>query len=247
MNQVLEEIFVKMETLDEDGNVRKVDDCISRPEAVMLENMVRVSQPRVTIEVGLAHGVSALVFCDVLRKEAKNENTIHYAVDPNQSITYRNAAVTALKRAGLEGHLKVLNGPSHIEIPNLIKSGVVVDCAFIDGWHTFDYTLIDFFLVDKMLKRGGYVAFHDVYGKAKQKVIDFVLTHRKYVIANELMRIEQEPFLKTFKFFLWRLFRSPSLLFSWYHWRFQLRNSSGLLILMKVEDFEPNFDFFKNF
>jgi hypothetical protein len=32
--------------------------------------------------------------------------------------------------------------------------GVQVDFAFMDGWHTFDYTLLDFFYTDKL---GGHV------------------------------------------------------------------------------------------
>jgi hypothetical protein len=132
-------------------------------------------------------------------------------------------------------------------IPALIKENVKLDCAFIDGWHTFDYTLVDFFLVDKILKPGGYIAFHDVYGRAKQKVINFILTHRKYRIAKELMHFEKEPLVRTLKFFVWRITQDPMLLFSWYHWRFQTGNSSGLIVLQKIEDFEPDYDFFKNF
>jgi len=50
--------------------------------------------------------------------------------------------------------------------------------AFIDGWHTFDYTFIDFFFVDQVLKDGGILAFHDMYALSKQKVLNFIKTHR---------------------------------------------------------------------
>ncbi len=247
LNEVTEAILKNKIAFDEDGKERKIDDAISRPEAYMLYKMVIAAQPAVSIEVGLAFGISALVFCQAHNDKKTMSESIHYAVDPNQLTFYRNTAIVSVKAAGLYKYLKVLNGPSHLEIPNLLKDNIVVDCAFVDGWHTFDYTFTDFFLIDKMLRPGGYIAFHDVYGRAKQKVINFILTHRKYEIAEDLMEIESEPLVKTVKFFLWRLLRSPSLIFSWYHWKYQTKNSSGLLILRKKENFEPNFDFFKNF
>lgn len=245
-NPVLEDILSTKETVDKDGNKRNVDDMISRSEAKILTKLLKLSNAKTTIEVGLAHGVSALVFCQAL-KENGNKNSCHYAVDPNQFTSYKSAGITAVGKAGYSDLLNLLPGPSHIEIPKLIEKKVVIDCALIDGWHTFDYTLIDFFLIDKMLRPGGYVAFHDTYGRNKQKVIDFLLSHRKYKISAELMKFDKEPFIRTLKFFLWRLYKDPMLFFSRYHWKFQLKNSAGLMVLQKEADFEPNYDFFKNF
>jgi len=43
-----------------------------------------------------------------------------------------------------------------------LARGVKIDFAFVDGWHTFDYTLIDFFYIDKILRSGGLVSFHSM-------------------------------------------------------------------------------------
>jgi len=40
--------------------------------------------------------------------------------------------------------------------------GERIDFAFIDGAHTFDHVLVDFFYIDRMLNVGGIVAFDDV-------------------------------------------------------------------------------------
>jgi hypothetical protein len=134
-----------------------------------------------------------------------------------------------------------------MELPKLISKNISLDCVFIDGWHTFDYTLIDFFLADKMLKPGGYVAFHDCNGRAKQKVIRFILTHRKYKIDEQLMNFKDASLFKTLKFFIWRTLKDPMLLFSKFHWKYQLKHTSGLIVLQKLENFEPEYFFFKNF
>ena len=61
------------------------------------------------------------------------------------------------------------------------KNFTNIDFAYIDGWHTFDYTLIDFWYIDKMLSQGGIVGFNDCHLRSVHKVINFVLTHRNYV------------------------------------------------------------------
>lgn len=245
-NSVLEKMFETKMTIDQNGVNRHIDDMISKAEANVLMNMIKLSKPSVTLEVGLAHGASALVFCQAL-SETGIKNPIHYAVDPNQLTTYGSAALYAVEKAGYGNIIKLCPGPSHMEIPKLIEKSVILDCAFIDGWHTFDYTLMDFFLIDKMLKPGGFVAFHDGYGRAKQKVVDFILTHRKYELDKELMNFQDDSLKMRIKFFLWRIYKDPMLTFSWFHWKYQTKRTSGLIILKKLENFEPDYSFFKSF
>ncbi len=245
-SSVLEKIFETKMTIDRIGVNRNIDDMISRAEANVLMNMIKLSKSSVTLEVGLAHGASALVFCQAL-SETGIKNSIHYAIDPNQLTTYGSAALCAIEKAGYSDILKLCSGPSHMEIPQLIEKSIILDCAFIDGWHTFDYTLIDFFLIDKILKIGGYIAFHDGYGRAKQKVVNFILSHRKYEIDLDQMNFNDESFIKVMKFFVWRIYKEPMLLFSWFHWKYQTKRTSGLIILKKIEDYEPEYSFYKSF
>jgi len=58
-------------------------------------------------------------------------------------------------------------------LPQLLKNKTELDFAYIDGWHTFDYTPVDFFYIDKMLKVRGIVAFNDVSWRSVHKVINF--------------------------------------------------------------------------
>ncbi len=242
----LKKIYEERSATDLDGNVLQLHSEVSEAEAQVLADMVIAAKAKVTLETGLAFGVSALAICHALRSVNGNSFT-HYGVDPNQLTEYGGTALASLQKEGLNSNFKLLEGPSHLMLPKLIEQGVILDCAFIDGWHTFDYTLIDFFLVDKMLKPGGYLAFHDMYGLSKQKVLRFILTHRKYQIEKKMRVKGNESFTTTIKFFLWRLYKYPGLLFSWFHWNYQLFNSSGLIVIKKLESFEPEFSFYKPF
>lgn len=219
---------------------------VSEYEAYILMQAVADSQAETTLEVGVAFGASAMAICAAKRSPQSGENK-HYGVDPNQRTFYESAALVGLEKEGLAGQFELLEGPSHMMLPTLIERNVTLDFAFIDGWHTFDYTLVDFFLVDKMLKPGGLVGFHDMQSMSKQRVLRFVLTHRKYEILKKYRVRGNESFFQTLKFFAWRILHQPALLFSAYNWRYQLRNRSGLVVLRKLESFEPNYDFYKNF
>lgn len=242
----LNEIFKNGFTFDLNNNKRIIDDGITQKEAILLNSILLENNVTRTLETGVAHGVSTLVFCSAL-KSLNKSNTIHYGIDPNQMTEYGGAAINSLKKEDLDKYFKLLEGPSHLMIPELIKKNLVIDCALIDGWHTFDYTLIDFFLIDKILKPGGIILFHDMYMRSKQKVISYIKTHRDYQVMDDYNKKLRDYSLNTIKFFLWRIYNKPALVLSKYHWLYQSRSSHGLFALQKNSNYEPPYNFYKNF
>ena len=86
----------------------------------------------------------------------------HYAIDPNQSTQYQNIGRTLLKDAGLIDFVEVMEIPSYRALPILLEqciSNVIpkFHLIYIDGWHTFDYTLLDFFYADLILETNGVI------------------------------------------------------------------------------------------
>jgi hypothetical protein len=54
------------------------------------------------------------------------------------------------------------------------------DFVFIDGWHTFDHTLIDCFYATRLLRVGGILVIDDVSFPAIKRVVDFFKTYPCY-------------------------------------------------------------------
>ena len=79
-----------------------------------------------------------------------------------------------LRRSGYDHIVRLMEEPSYRALPALERSRQRIDFAFIDGWHTFDFTLLDFFFIDRILKVGGVVAFDDADWPAVRKVCRFV-------------------------------------------------------------------------
>jgi len=188
MNSVLEEISKTQRVRPADGGDGiPLKDAISDEEGLFLQDLVREVDPTVTLEVGLAFGISALYICDALRVR---EGTRHIAIDPIQhevgSVwgSWGGVGMANLRRAGFGDVVQLIEKSSHLALPELEMVGQEVDFAFIDGWHTFDFTLIDFFYIDRMLRAGGVVAFDDVNWPAVKKVCRFVATNRAYSIVG---------------------------------------------------------------
>jgi predicted O-methyltransferase YrrM len=246
--QTLLNLFASKKYTTRTGEERPLDDNISQAEAEAIVKAMQSVQAKTTVETGVASGVSALAICNALRSINKeNQSFKHYGVDPNQISYYGGAALKHLEEEGLLQHFNLLEGPSHTMLPLLIEKKEEIDFALIDGWHTFDYTLVDFFFIDKLLKEGGIIAFHDCYSSAKQKVLKYIETHRKYEYADEFAVRGNESFKTTMKFFVWRMWQNPKLIFSKFNWKYLRRNTSGLFIIRKVKTYEPNFDFYKSF
>ena len=244
LHSKLEEAYKTKKIPDSKGALIDFHSGITEEEALMLTRAINDLKPAKTLEIGLAMGASAICFTDAASRI--NPNSLHYALDPNQFSDYGGSGFQLIQDAGLAKNFKLIEGKTHEVFHYFLENKIAIDMAFIDGWHTFDYTLVDFFFIDKILKDGGILAFHDMYGLSKQKVLRFIKTHRKYEILYEY-RIKEKDKIKTLKFFIWRIFREPRLLFSWFHWKYQTLSPYGIIFLRKKSSFEPNFDFYKPF
>jgi predicted O-methyltransferase YrrM len=128
-----------------------------------------------TLETGVAFGLSTLAICLAL-EEAGQSTSVHFGVDPDQTAVHKGAALSLLQEHGVAHRFQLLEGCTHEAVPPLLAQGTKIDFAFVDGWHTFDY--MDFFYIDKLLRPGGLVSFHDChYGgglaRSKRKVISW--------------------------------------------------------------------------
>ena len=71
------------------------------------------------------------------------------SVDPNQSTQWSSIGVRNIERAGFARLHTLVEKCDYVALPELLEQGKRFDFAFIDGMHLFDYTLLDFFYVDR--------------------------------------------------------------------------------------------------
>ena len=181
--QLLEEMFATGCTSSPEGTSIKIHGNIDKRKCAILTHLIQQHKPTTSLEVGLAYGISALAICDALPKANKNR---HIIIDPHQNRkpVWGGIGLANLNRAGFGNLIEFHEQPSYHALPILESRHKEIDFAFIDGWHTFDYTLLDFFYIDKMLRVGGIVAFDDADWPAVRSVCRFIATNLAYSVYH---------------------------------------------------------------
>ena len=182
LNRVLQNIVQTGRTVLPSGEEVEATSYIDQACGSLLQKVIRTIRPKVGVEVGLAFGISTLYILEAMR-DSGGEKLI--GMDPAQHDDHwRGGGLHNVCRAGLESLYEFHENTSQQVLPGLVGQGQTIQFAFIDGWHTFDHTLIDFFYIDQMLEVGGTVVFDDVGYPAIRRMCDFVITNRDYAIYD---------------------------------------------------------------
>jgi predicted O-methyltransferase YrrM len=177
MNEVLRSIIFSKSVVTEDGIRRPLHSAISREEGDFIQEMIRSVRPKVSLEVGCAYGVSSLYICEALRDVGAEK---HIVIDPYQHSGWEGIGLANLRRARYDDIVDFHEAFSYQYLSRLIDEHVKIDFAFIDGEHTFDYVLVDFFLIDKLLRPGGIIIFDDFSYPSIRSVCRYVLLNLPY-------------------------------------------------------------------
>jgi predicted O-methyltransferase YrrM len=184
MNPILKQLVEegKSFSLDQKQLVSIAGTSISKEEGDLIYRAVKETKSEVSIETGLAYGTSALWICEGL---TKTPNTKHIVIDPYQHTEgtgFRSLGINNLQLAGYGDIIDFREDFSHLVLPTLERSGLKIDFGFIDGNHLYDYTLIDFFYMDRMLRKGGIIVIDDCNWNSIRKVCSFILTNKAYTV-----------------------------------------------------------------
>lgn len=182
MNPVLSDMLATRRVQARDGSVVPLDSEISMAEGIALQGFIHARRPRVTLEVGCAFGVSTLFICEALADVGGQK---HIVIDPHQEHGWKGLGLYNAERAGFRSLVEFHGESSHRVLPALEAAGEHVGIALIDGWHTFDYAMVDFFFVDRLLDVGGIVVLDDTAAyPAVRKLARYVAMHRRYEVAD---------------------------------------------------------------
>lgn len=149
------------------NKVLKIHSSIKELEGNYITDVIKNNNYKKCLEIGMAFGISAFYIL-------LNNNTTLVSIDPYQKTQWNNNGIKLLKEFGLDKKHKCIEEKSYNSLPKLLKDNNLYDFIFIDGWHTFDYTLIDFFYADKLLKIGGSIIIDDALHKGVSKTIQYI-------------------------------------------------------------------------
>jgi predicted O-methyltransferase YrrM len=185
LNSTLECILKDGSVISQTGERRKLHSGITIDEGLFIQKIIRENRPQLSLEVGCAYGVSSLFICQALKEVGAQR---HVIIDPYQlgrdhtgpDEGYEGIGLANIERAGFSSLVTFYPDLSYRRLPLLEQEEYRLDFAFIDGMHTFDYVLVDFFYIDKMLNIGGVVIFDDLSYPSVRKLCRYVLRNLPY-------------------------------------------------------------------
>ena len=182
MLPLVEEILQTKQVRTVDGaTTLALKDSIDEAIGALLQKLIAEKRPSITMEIGLAYGLSTLFICEAL---AKVGGTRHIAIDAFQSSIWGGIGLHHVRTAGYGNLLELREELSQDALPRLVAEGVKVDFAYIDGTHTFDQKIVDFFYVDRILNVGGVIVFDDCDWPSIHQVCRFIATNRPYRVCG---------------------------------------------------------------
>lgn len=233
---ILDRLVIDKRAFDANACERQATGTISLAEADYIRELIIENKFSACLETGVAYGASTVAICSALSVlERAGCDVKHYGVDPCQTGVYGGSAVAALRECGLEHIFELCEGPSHLMLPRIIERNVTVDFVFIDGMHTFDYTLLDLFFADKLLRPGGVLCLHDMHLPSKKKAARYLMKYRKYV----QLRGPRKAFSARAGFAVKGALRGE-LRSAWA----SLTTAEPMLIMRKTSNDEPPWDFY---
>ena len=160
----------------------RVDGMMSS-ELRILAELVRTSKATNVLEIGMANGSSTLAILGELKGTPNGHLT---SIDPFQMHPpspgpgYGGAGLESVRKAGLTDRHTWIEMLDYLALPKLAAEGRRFDFIFIDGYHAFDYAMLDFFFADLLLQSGGMVLFHDSGSVSVNRVCQFVSANKPY-------------------------------------------------------------------
>ena len=159
---------------------------IKKEEGKILYKLIKDTNATRILEIGMAYGLSSLFILQSLKyfHHKYNNDDVNYrltSIDPFQSTQWNGYGIQNLKNSKLYANHKLIEEKSYIALPELIKKEKIYDIIFIDGWHTFDYTLNDLFSAFLLVKINGYIVIDDALHPGVNKVVKYIETNYQFL------------------------------------------------------------------
>jgi predicted O-methyltransferase YrrM len=190
--ELLATIYQRREVTDAAGNAHRLHSEVTPDEGHLIASLISANGFVRTLEVGCAYGLSTLHVCGAL---ASRPGAFHTIIDPGQSGYWKGIGVHQLARCGFTAY-ELIEQPSEFALPDLLRAGRTFQFAVIDGWHTFDHTMLDFFYVNRLLEPGGIFVIDDLQLPGIRKVARYISNYPNYRVVATAKQSLFPPSLK---------------------------------------------------
>lgn len=173
---MLEEIFNQNEVSDEFGNKYTLHSNTSKEQCSFIDKIIKgINDPKVSLEIGLAYGVSTLQIINSLYQT--NKNFKHLIIDPFQKNDWKNIGLFNIHKSGLSNHITFYEEHSDIVLPRLYSSDIRIDFAYVDSTKNFDVLMVDLYYILRIMNKGAIIILDDCDFPGIRLLVRFLSQH----------------------------------------------------------------------
>jgi predicted O-methyltransferase YrrM len=179
MHQLLQQIFKSKKISNTKGEIIEVHSETSEQQCGFLQEFIRRNRFRRSLEIGFAFGVSTLAIVEEIVKNGGR----HCVIDKFQYSNWGGNGLDLVRQAGYGDKLDFHEEFCYKALPGLMTEGRHFDFVYIDSTKQFDWLLVDFFLIDKILDVNGIIVFDDNGFRSIRKLSRFIAQFPGYEVA----------------------------------------------------------------
>ena len=245
MDRVAEKIILNNSVTDDTGKEYRLHSHTSREQCEVLQQLIRDSKPKISLEIGFAYGISTLFICEAL-KEVNAEK--HIIIDPFQEKSWKNIGLKNVRDAGYVDLVDFRSLSDYEILPQLLQQKIKIDFAYVDASKVFDTIIINAYYLTKMLNIGGIMVLDDCDWPGIRKACRLLAKHPSFKIIQTFQADKENvkvkflsktlpyfPYAK--KLFANNLIETDEKLGVNYH----------CIAFRKVKEDDRNWDWFKDF
>jgi predicted O-methyltransferase YrrM len=180
MNQLLENVFSSKKFLKKNGDMVDIHSETGREQCSFLQKIISDNRFSNSIEIGFAHGMSALA----ITEEVSKNNGKHLIIDKFEISHWNSIGLDIIEQAGYSSNIEYYEEYCYVMLPKLFQSGRKFDFAYIDSTKQLDWLLLNFFYIDKMLELNGVIVFDDVTFPSIRKLLRYISQFPEYKIYD---------------------------------------------------------------
>ena len=166
------------------NNTTKLHSNVNAREGNLLSTIIKDHKHSKILEIGMAYGISSMYMLMALEDNKLQHNLPSVSltsIDPNQSTQWKSIGVDNVTALKMPHYHTLIEEVSEIALPMLWKESRQYDLVFIDGFHTFDNTLIDVYFAVRLVNMFGFIIIDDIQHPGVKNVIEYIDTNYKHL------------------------------------------------------------------
>ncbi|MBL7725353.1 MAG: class I SAM-dependent methyltransferase [Chitinophagaceae bacterium] len=181
MNKLLENIFTTGKFVNSKGEEIQIYGETERPQCEFLQSLVKENKFKKSLEIGFAFGMSAL---SIVEEVSKNGGR-HLVIDKFQTSDWGGNGLDLITQAGYKEKTDFRENYCYEVLPELLARREKFDFVYIDSTKQFDWLMMDFFFIDRLLEVNGIVVFDDVGYYSVRKLVRYITQYPSYKIVAQ--------------------------------------------------------------